>query len=219
MSHHISPYHYGPGVLGGTPSVSLVDRLWLNTPAPYGPLFMWLDGFITSISLHHELADLLLLRLLELCGVALMAVSIPVLARSMKRDAAYVFTLAILNPVTILHLVGGAHNDALMLGLLLAGLAMAKRGKPLFGIVLCSLAAAVKVPAAIGILYIAWEWTGTDVPLRARVRPVITAGIAAAAVMGDCRSSQGSAGAGCSISPPPEPSAHGSRPPRGRGSS
>ncbi|MGH9030002.1 MAG: polyprenol phosphomannose-dependent alpha 1,6 mannosyltransferase MptB, partial [Acidimicrobiales bacterium] len=184
MSHHISPYHYGPGVLGAAPSVALVDHLWLNTPAPYGPLFMGLDGFITSIALHHELADLLLLRLLALCGVALMAVSIPVLARSMNRDAGYVFTLAILNPVTILHLVGGAHNDALMLGLLLAGLAMAKRGMPLVGIVLCSLAAAVKVPAAIGIIYIGWEWTGTRVPLRARVRPLITAGIVAAGVMG-----------------------------------
>jgi hypothetical protein len=184
MSHHISPYHYGPGVLGGAPSVLLVNHLWLNTPAPYGPLFMQIDGFITSISLHHELIDLVLLRLLAVVGVGLMALSIPSLARSMGRDAAYVFTLAILNPVTILHLIGGAHNDALMLGLLLAGLAVAKRGRPMAGIVLCSLAAAVKVPAALGILYIAWEWTGTGLPIRARVRPVVTAGLIAAAVMG-----------------------------------
>jgi hypothetical protein len=184
MSHHISPYHYGPGVLGGAPSVALVDKLWLNTPAPYGPLFMQLDGILTSISFHHEVPDLLLLRLLALGGVGLIALSIPSLARSMGRDAAYVFTLAVLNPVTILHLVGGAHNDALMLGLMLAGLAVAKRGRPVAGIVLCSLAAAVKVPAALGVLYIAWEWTGTGLPLRSRVRPVITAGLVAGAVMG-----------------------------------
>jgi len=184
MSHHISPYHYGPGVLGGAPSVALVDKFWLNTPAPYGPLFMQLDGLITSMSLHHELPDLILLRLLAVIGVGLMALSIPTLARSMGRDAAYVFTLALLNPVTILHLVGGAHNDALMLGLLLAGLAVAKRGRPFAGIVLCSLAAAVKVPAAIGILYIAWEWTGAGLPLRARVRPLVTAGLIAVSVMG-----------------------------------
>ncbi|MGD0255129.1 MAG: polyprenol phosphomannose-dependent alpha 1,6 mannosyltransferase MptB [Acidimicrobiales bacterium] len=184
MSHHISPYHYGPGVLGGVPSVTLVDKLWLNTPAPYGPLFMKLDGIITSVSFHQEVPDLLLLRLLALGGVGLIALSIPTLARSMGRDAAYVFTLAVLNPLTILHLVGGAHNDALMLGLMLAGLAVAKRGRPVAGIVLCSLAAAVKVPAALGILYIAWDWTGTDLPLRARVRPVVTAGLVAGAVMG-----------------------------------
>jgi len=184
MSHHISPYHYGPGVLGAAPSVSLVDSFWLNTPVPYGPLFMEVDGVLTSASMHHELANLVLLRLLALVGVALMAVSIPSLARSLGRDPSYAFTVAVLNPVTILHLVGGAHNDALMLGLLLAGLAVARRGRPVAGIVLCALAAAVKVPAAIGVLYIGWEWMGTGLPLRARVRPVVTAGLIATGVMG-----------------------------------
>jgi alpha-1,6-mannosyltransferase len=184
MSHHISPYHYGPGVLGATPAVSLVDPLWKYTPAPYGPLFMWIDGALTSLSLHHELVDVIFLRLLAIAGVGLMALGISSLARSYGRDAAYVLTLAILNPVTVLHLVGGAHNDALMLGLLVCGLALAKRGRPVAGIVLCALAAAVKVPAAIGIVYIAWEWMGPGIPLRARVRPLLTAGLISGGVMG-----------------------------------
>jgi alpha-1,6-mannosyltransferase len=184
MSHNISPYHYGPGVLGAAPSVALVDHLWLNTPVPYGPLFMETDGVLTSASAHHELVDLVLLRLLALVGVGLMALSIPVLARSFGRDPSYAFTIAVLNPVTILHLVGGAHNDALMLGLLVAGLAVARRGRPVAGIVLCALAASVKVPAAIGVLYIGWEWMGSGLPVRARIRPVLTASLIAAGVMG-----------------------------------
>jgi hypothetical protein len=183
MSHHISPYHYGPGVLGAAPSVTLVDHLWLNTPVPYGPLFMETDGVLTSASGHNELVDLVLLRLLALVGVGLMAMSIPSLARSLGRDPAYAFTMAVLNPVTILHLVGGAHNDALMLGLLMAGLAVARRGRPVAGIVLCALAAAVKVPAALGVIYIGWDWLGTGLPVRARIRPVVTAGLIASAVM------------------------------------
>jgi alpha-1,6-mannosyltransferase len=184
MSHGISPYHYGPGVLGAAPPVSLVDPLWKNTPVPYGPLFMEADGLLTSASMHHELADLVLLRLLAVVGVGLMAVAIPSLARGLGRDPACAFTVAILNPVTVLHLVGGAHNDALMLGLLSAGLALARRGRTVGGILLCSLAAAVKVPAAIGILYIGWTWMGTGIPWRTRVRPVVTAGLISAAVMG-----------------------------------
>ena len=113
-----------------------------------------------------------------------MALSIPSLARSLGRDPSYAFTVAVLNPVTILHLVGGAHNDALMLGLLMAGLAVARRGRPVAGIVLCALAASVKVPAALGVLYIGWDWMGTGLPVRARIRPVVTAGLIAAAVMG-----------------------------------
>ena len=85
MSHHISPYLYGPSVLGAPPAVNLVDPLWRNTPAPYGPLFMWIDGALTNLSLHHELIDVVLLRLLSLAGVALIAVCIPILARSMGR--------------------------------------------------------------------------------------------------------------------------------------
>jgi alpha-1,6-mannosyltransferase len=184
MSHHISPYHYGPGVLGATPAVSLVDRLWINTPAPYGPLFMQIDGMLTSLSAHHELVNVIFLRLLALVGVGLMALGITSLARSHGRDAAYVLTLAILNPVTVLHLVGGAHNDALMLGLLVCGIAVARRGRPVAGIVLCALATAVKVPAAVGVIYIAWEWMGAGIPFRARVRPLLTAGLISGGVMG-----------------------------------
>ena len=183
MSHHISPYHYGPSVLGAAPSVSFVDPLWVNTPTPYGPLFMGIDGALTSLSLHHELANLILLRLLAIGGVLLLAFGLVSLARSYGRDPAYVLALAILNPVTLLYLVGGAHNDALMLGLLVAGIAVARRGRPVAGIVLCALAAAVKVPAAIGILYIGWTWMGAKVPLRTRVRPILTAALIAGAVM------------------------------------
>jgi hypothetical protein len=52
------------------------------------------------------------------------------------------------------------------------------------GIVLCALATAVKVPAAVGVIYIAWEWMGAGLPLRARVRPLLTAGLISVGVMG-----------------------------------
>ena len=52
----------------------------------------------------------------------------------------------------LLHLVGGAHNDAMMLGLLVAGLAAALRRPPVLGAVLVTLAALVKAPAALGLL-------------------------------------------------------------------
>jgi alpha-1,6-mannosyltransferase len=129
------------------------------------------------------LATVVLLRVLALVGVALIAVGIPRLARSFGRDPGEAFVLALLNPVTILHFVGGAHNDALMLGLLVFGLALAREGRPVMGIVFCALAAAIKVPAAIGILYIGWTWMGTGLPLRQRVRPVVSALLIGGAVM------------------------------------
>jgi hypothetical protein len=71
-----------------------------------------------------------------------------------------------------------------MLGLLVAGLTMAKEKRPIVGIVLCALATAVKAPAALGILYIGWSWLGTGIPIKDRIRPVVTAGLIGLGILG-----------------------------------
>jgi len=184
VSHHMNPYLYGPFELGNNAYTAPVDPLWGNAPAPYGPMFLQLDGFFARITFHNELATIVLLRLLALVGVLLIAACVPRLARLYHRDGAELFTLMVLNPVTIFHLIGGGHNDALMVGLLVAGLTMAKEKRPIVGILLCALATAVKAPAALGILYIGWSWLGKGVPVRERVRPVVTAGLIGLGVLG-----------------------------------
>jgi hypothetical protein len=184
MSHGFNPYHYGPGTLGSGPFVYGVDARWMNTAAPYGPLFLMLAGWSASLSFHHVLFTILLLRVQSVVGVALIAYCIPKLARSFGRDPGPAFVLAVLNPLTLLALVGGAHNDALMVGLLLAGVTAARSRHPVWGVVLCALAAAIKVPAAIGIVYIAWEWAGPGAEWRTRARMLVRAGLISVAVMG-----------------------------------
>ncbi len=184
VSHHMNPYLYGPFELGNNSYTAPVDPLWGNAPAPYGPMFLQLDGFFARITFHNELATIVLLRLLALVGVLLIAACVPRLAKLYHRDGAELFTLMVLNPVTIFHLIGGAHNDALMLGLLVAGLTLAKEKHPIWGIVLCSLATAVKAPAALGILYIGWSWLGAGIPVKERVRPVVTAGLIGLGILG-----------------------------------
>jgi len=184
MSRHINPYDFGPDILGAGPYPNPVDPLWINTPAPYGPLFLMADGFLASASLHNELLTVVLLRVFALAGVALIAWCLPKLARVHGQDPGPIFVLGVLNPLVLLMLVGGAHNDAVMVGLLVAGVTAAKLKHPVWGVVLCALAAGIKAPAALGVVYIGWEWMGVGVPLRQRVRPLVTAGLIAAAVMG-----------------------------------
>lgn len=183
VSHHINPYIYGPFTLGSGPYVNPVDPLWGNTPAPYGPLFLIIDGFFASATFHHATATVMALRLLELGSVALLAVCIPKLARSVGRDPGEAFSLAILNPLVLITIVGSAHNDGLMVAFLVAGITAARLKHPVWGIVLCALAAAVKAPAALGILYIAWDWLGPGVPIRQRLRPVVLAGLLSGGVL------------------------------------
>ncbi len=183
MSHGINPYLYGTGVLGATPFSHLVDRLWINSSSPYGPFFLVVDGWIVTVAHHDLLLSVVGLRLLALVGVILFAVAVPSIARSFGRDPATAFVLVALNPLVLLNLVGGAHNDALMAGLLAAGYAFSRRHRPVVGIVLCGLAAAVKVPALIGAVYIGWEWLGPGRSIRERVRPVATALLIAVGTM------------------------------------
>jgi alpha-1,6-mannosyltransferase len=169
VAHGISPYVYGTGILGVTPFSILPGPLWANTPSPYGPAFLWLDGRVTDLSGHHVLTDLVLLRLLALAGLALALWAVPVLARADGRDAAPAVVLALGSPLVLTTLIGGAHNDALMLGLLLAGLAVARRYGTAPGIVLCALAGCVKAPGLLGIVFLAWNWPGATVRLTTRL--------------------------------------------------
>ncbi len=158
VTFHINPYHYGPGVLGATPFNLLAGPLWANTPSPYGPTFLSLDGLVTQLSGHQFLADLVLLRLLSVLGLVLIVASLPTLARSVGRDPSFAVALGAGSPMVLATIVGGAHNDGLMVGLLVAGLAAWLRWGPPAGIVLCALAAGVKAPAVLGLVLIGWNW-------------------------------------------------------------
>ncbi|MGO8722792.1 MAG: polyprenol phosphomannose-dependent alpha 1,6 mannosyltransferase MptB [Acidimicrobiales bacterium] len=183
MSRGINPYLFGPGMIGVNAFSGLVDKLWANVTSPYGPVFLWIAGVNATVVHHNELFAVVGFRVLAVVGVLMIAVFVPRLARSYGRDPAVAFVLAVLNPLVLLHLVAGAHNDALMLGCLVAGLALARQGRPVFGVLLCVLGAMIKIPAFLGVVYIGWGWLGDEVPWRSRLRPTITVAVLGAAVM------------------------------------
>jgi hypothetical protein len=161
----------------------MADAVWSNTESPYGPTFLTADSVLDQASGHQILADLLLLRLLALAGIGLMVAATPTLARSMKRDPAHAVLLGAGSPLVLLALLGGAHNDALMVGLLMAGLAVAKRVGTVPGVILCALAAGVKSPAALGVLFLGWVWAGPGAPVRRRMAHTALSGLIALATM------------------------------------
>lgn len=167
VSRGIDPYTHGLQAVRGSTFYDLADPLWRRAHAPYGPAFFDIARANAHVS-SSVFATVEGYRLVAVVGVALMAVSIPVLARSFERDPAPALALAVLNPLVLLHLIGGMHNDAIMLGLLVAGVALARRGHPVVGIVLCAVGAAVKVPCFLGVVFIGWDWAGTRASPRRR---------------------------------------------------
>jgi alpha-1,6-mannosyltransferase len=150
----LDPYHDVPAVLaqhGQAHVLSAVDPFWRHTTAPYGPLFLWVVSSFTAAS---PVVGVLLIRALELVGLVLLAVFVPRLARSLGADPDRATWLVLLGPLVLLELVAAAHNDLLMIGLVVAGVSLAVERGVLLGIALCALAATIKLPAAVAIPFI-----------------------------------------------------------------
>ena len=172
----VDVYRHGPAALGGLVA-DQVPAIWQHTPSPYGPAFLIVAETVARPLSSHLLLGIIALRLVALAGLALLAAAIPVLARSAGVSPPAALWLAVLNPLVLIHLVGGAHNDALMVGLLAAGLAAAVRQRPIVATVLVAAAALVKVPAALGLVAVAAIWAAQ---LRGRLPRVRAAGAVAA---------------------------------------
>jgi alpha-1,6-mannosyltransferase len=126
----LDPYRVGPATGLGLDHVFTlsVPNLWRETPAPYGPLFLWIGRGISALTGENIVEAVLCHRVLVLAGVGLIVWATPRLARRCGVAEVSALWLGPANPLLFMHLVAGIHNEALMLGLMLAGTEFALRG-------------------------------------------------------------------------------------------
>jgi hypothetical protein len=157
----VDPYAVGVAA-GGCPWTASVPELWRDTTTPYGPVAVGVSGAVVAVaravaagSETRLLVAVGLFRLLAVAATALAAGLLPRLARRCGVDPAAAVWLAALSPLVLVHAVGGAHNDALMLALVLAALRVATGapgvGRALAAGALLGLAVAVKVTALVAV--------------------------------------------------------------------
>lgn len=172
VADSVNPYYHGPvAITNQAPHVvALVDPIWRTTAVPYGPLFLGLEAGSVELSAGHEAIAIEELRILALVGVLLGAAAIPTLARRASTSLSLGVALLTLNPLTLLGLISPGHNDALMAGLILGGLALYYRGRPAWAVFACALAAAAKDPALVAVAFVAWGWAGPEASWTARLR-------------------------------------------------
>ena len=126
----LDPYKVGPAPGLGLDHVFTlsVPSLWRETPAPYGPLFLWIGRGISAITGENIVAAVLSHRLVVLIGVGMIVWATPRLARRCGVAEVTALWLGAANTLLIMHLVAGIHNEALMLGLMLTGTEITLRG-------------------------------------------------------------------------------------------
>ncbi|MBS9532246.1 polyprenol phosphomannose-dependent alpha 1,6 mannosyltransferase MptB [Mycobacterium sp. M1] len=184
----LDPYRVGPAPALGLDHVFTlsVPSLWRETPAPYGPLFLWIGRGISTVTGENIVAAVLCHRLVVLAGVGLIVWAVPRLAARCGVAEVSALWLGAANPLLLMHLVAGIHNEALMLGLMLTGTEFALRGidspdpllptdlrrwrdwaptaELLAGAVLITMSSQVKLPSLLALGFVAmalaWRWGG-----------------------------------------------------------
>ncbi|MEU2613727.1 polyprenol phosphomannose-dependent alpha 1,6 mannosyltransferase MptB [Micromonospora sp. NPDC007271] len=190
----LDAYRVGPSALGGPLTVN-VPEIWQHTPAPYGPVFLQLAAAVTALTDRGVWAGIVGMRVLALLGVGLLAWSVPRLAGLCGVPPAAALWLGVLNPLVLLHLVGDAHNEAVMLGLMCVGLLLTLRRRPVSGIMVITLAALVKAPAVLAIAFVVPIWArhlaGRRRRVRAARRTILVVAVTSLAVTAATRSGFG----------------------------
>jgi len=153
------PFTVAPTVLGSSSEIlNNVHPFWQGTPAPYGPLFILLAKGTVWLVGSHVYAGILLTRFLQLSGLALLVWALPGLVRHLGGKLPVAAWLLIAGPITVVHLVGGPHNDLMMIGLLAAGTLLVLDGKHALGIAVVTVSVAVKASSAVALPFLVWIW-------------------------------------------------------------
>ncbi|WJY68413.1 alpha-(1-_6)-mannopyranosyltransferase A [Corynebacterium auris] len=180
------PYTEGAAVNPG-PYLLEVSHDWRNTTTPYGPLHLGIGKLITTVVGDNVSAGIVAYKLLSLVGFALIAYSVPRLARRIGGNPTLAVWLGVTNPLMLLHLLGGMHNESVMVGLVCCGLYLCA-GARFFtpGIALIGLAVSLKATAAIALPFVVWmmyhRYRSSSAGLWARVGVFLAVGAWSVAV-------------------------------------
>jgi alpha-1,6-mannosyltransferase len=181
--HGFDPYAVGPDAMPGILTDN-VHYFWQDTPAPYGPLFIIIAKAVAWLIGNNIIAGVLVMRLALLPGLALLIWALPELTRRLGGRVPVTLWIAIANPMMVVNLIGGGHNDLLVVGLLAAGSLLALRRRHAGGIALVTLAMAVKASAGLALPFLVLVWAADMTGTRwVRIAKAAAAGIAVFAVV------------------------------------
>jgi alpha-1,6-mannosyltransferase len=161
MVEGFNPYENGISALSNYFQLG-ADRLWTEAPVPYGQLFLWIEQFVVWSTNVQPEVSVMLFRLVALVGVVLCIIYVPKLAELHGVNPHRALWLTAANPLFLTNFIASVHNDALMIGLALAGLYYSATRRVVLGIVLVTLSIAVKPITVVFLPFIGLIWAGKN---------------------------------------------------------
>jgi len=160
VRHGLDPYVHPPLAAPGDPAYAEVT--WTEATSAYGPLFTLLTYPLAWLPVGVAVAVLKTIAALSVLGIAALTARIAAWRGiDPLRPAAFVA----LNPLVLVHVVGGAHNDALTMLFATVAVAALLSSRELTGGAALVAAIATKLSAAV-LAPFALVATGRNVALR-----------------------------------------------------
>ncbi|HIW96649.1 MAG TPA: alpha-(1-_6)-mannopyranosyltransferase A [Candidatus Corynebacterium gallistercoris] len=153
-----NPYHEGAAANPG-PLLFEVSPDWRNTTTPYGPLHLGIAELVTRVTGDNITGGVVAFKLISFASVAVMAWALKELAQLCGVRADVAIWLGVLNPLSIIHLIGGMHNENMMMAVVLLALLLCLKFHPGWGIAgaaLIGVGVALKATAFIALPFMVW---------------------------------------------------------------
>ena len=144
VRHGLDPYVHPPLAEPSDPAYSHVT--WTEATSAYGPLFTLLTFPLAWLPVGAAVAVLKAVAAVSVLGVAVLTGRI---AAWRGADPLRAAAFVALNPLVLVHVVGGAHNDALTMLLAMAGVAALLSARDLTAGAALTAAVATKLSAAV----------------------------------------------------------------------
>jgi hypothetical protein len=170
--HGLNPYESVPADVPSDPAGSRVDD-WRFAVSVYGPAFTLATYPLGLVGVSAALWILKGVSALAVLAICFLLARVAA-TRGVRPSSAVAFVG--LNPLVLVHVVGGAHNDALMALGVVAGVAAALAGREALAGAALVTASAVKVTGAVSAPF---AFLG-----EGRRAPLVAGGLAAAVVIG-----------------------------------
>jgi hypothetical protein len=121
VEHGLNPYLHGPAAISHDPIFQYVGHNWRHVDTAYGPLYTLLSYPFAALGVNGALWGMKVLA--QLASIATLALTWRC-ARARDLDPVWAILAVGANPLYVIYGVGGAHNDLLMLALMMTAVSL-----------------------------------------------------------------------------------------------
>jgi hypothetical protein len=127
VEHGLNPYLHGPSAIAGDPIYRYVGQDWKHVATAYGPIYTLLSYPLAPLGVTGALWGMKVEALLASAGTLALTWRC---AKARELDPVFAILAVGANPLYVIYGLGGAHNDLIMMGAMMAAVILTLTPRP-----------------------------------------------------------------------------------------